>query len=373
MIKFNDVPSQWPFISKNATKRFNDVHKKGDYILGDDVEIFEKNFSKWNGSSFSLAVSNGLDGLYLAGLALDLIGKIRIYIPSNTFIATYFGLHRAYPNASFVSIDCKEDYLMDINILNEAIKNDSFKFDNFIIVPVHLYGKACDIEEIREIIPKNAYIIEDCSQSHGATYDSSNIKTGVHGDISVFSLYPGKNLGGIGDGGVIVTENINYFNRIKFARNVGMTEKYKHDFYGGNYRMDSLNAIVLDEKLKYIDQWTSKRQQLALKYTNDIKNPNIVLPKIEHIEKHAFHIFCLRTSDRKKFIDYMEVNKIQVLIHYPSVWHNQKGVSSDIEYISNNNNAVSYSNQIVSIPMHPFINKIEADYIISVINKFNVD
>jgi len=372
MIKFNDVASQWPFIVDNATKRFNSVHKKGDYILGEDVEIFEKNFSKWNGSSYSLSVSNGLDGLYLAGLALDLKGKIRIYIPSNTFIATYFGLHRAYPNASFVAIDCKDDYLMDINILDKALKVDLLKFDNFIIVPVHLYGKACDTQKIRRIAPKNAFIIEDCSQSHGANYDSSNIKTGVLGDISVFSLYPGKNLGGIGDGGIVVTENINYYNRIKYARNVGMTEKYKHDFYGGNYRMDSLNAIVLDEKLKYIDQWTFNRQQIALKYITHIKNPNLVLPKIEQIDKHAFHIFCLRSSHREKFINYMNVNKIQLIIHYPSVWHNQKGVSSDVEYISNDNNAVSYSDQIVSIPMHPFINNIELDYIISVINKFNV-
>jgi dTDP-4-amino-4,6-dideoxygalactose transaminase len=371
MIKFNDVSSQWPFIASNATKRINKLHESGDYILGADVEIFENKFSEWNGNSYSMSVSNGLDGLYLAGAALNLTGTVRIYIPSNTFIATFFGLQRAYPNASFVSIDCTDSYLIDINLLKETINNDMSKFDNFIIVPVHLYGKACSTDEIRKIIPTNGYIIEDCSQSHGAKYDSSELKVGNLGDISVFSLYPGKNLGGIGDGGIIVTENIDYMKRVKFARNVGMTEKYKHDHHGGNYRMDSLNAIVLDEKLKHIDDWTIKRQQIALKYIKGIKNSNIILPNIQNIHKHAFHIFCLRTFEREAFIDFMKKNNIQVLIHYPSLWHNQKAINSSIEYISNNN-AENYVDQIVSIPMHPFLTNNEIENIISIINKFYV-
>jgi len=372
MIKFNDVSSQWPFIESSANKRIIKLHESGDYILGRDVEIFEKRFSSWNGSSYSIGVSNGLDGLYLAGEALNLKGRIRIYLPSNTFIATYFGLLRAYPSASFVSIDCTESYLIDIDLLKKTLNNDLSNFDNFIVVPVHLYGNATSTDDIRGILPANGYIIEDCSQSHGAKYDSSDFNVGTLGDISVFSLYPGKNLGGIGDGGIVVTENIDYMNRIKSARNVGMTEKYKHDHHGGNYRMDSLNAIVLDEKLKHIDNWTLKRQEIASKYIKGIKNPKIILPEIQNIHKHAFHIFCLRTIKRKAFIEFMKNNNIQVLIHYPSLWHNQKAVKSIIEYVTIRKNSENYVDQIVSIPMHPFLTNNEIEKIISIINKFNV-
>lgn len=370
MIKFNDIASQWMYVNDQCTRRIEQLHRCGDYILGKDVLTFESNFAKWNGNTFSLGVSNGLDGLYLAASALELEGTIRIYIPSNTFIATFLGLHRAYPDASFVAVDCGEDYLVDINLLSDILDRDRFKYDNFIVVPVHLYGKACDVKSLRDILPNNGYIIEDCSQAHGSLYDSAGLKVGRLGDISVFSLYPGKNLGGVGDGGIIVTEKEAYFNRVKSSRNVGMVKKYVHEHYGGNYRLDSLNAIVLDEKLKYLDLWTEKRRNLAKAYVERVKNDRIHIPRIQNMQNHAFHIFCLRVDRRSEFMEYMRANGIETLIHYPDVWYNQKCINTNIEIISENDNACRYAKEIVSIPMHPFVTDSEREYIISVLNNF---
>lgn len=371
MIKFNDIRPQWSAIKEFIHDDLLSLLQNSDYILGEEVSKFEIDFARWNGSQNAVGVSNGLDGLYIAAAVLDLRENVNVYVPENTFIATVLGIHRAIPHAKFITVPIKNDYLLDLEVLNSLMDDNSHSNASNIIIPVHLYGKAVDVLKIKEQISniKSSYIIEDCSQAHGAFYPNTSIKVGNLGDINVFSLYPGKNLGGVGDGGIITCDNNDLVSKMRAIRNVGMYEKYKHDEYGGNYRLDSINALVLGCKLQFIDDWTNKRREIARRYQEEISNPLVRKPVIQNIDEHALHIYCLDVINRPMFSGHLESLNVENFIHYPIPWMKSRAVIN--LNVSTTISDLSYFNRIVSIPMHPFLTSKQVTRIIEAINTYH--
>ena len=368
-IKFNDLGSQWGEIKEVTLPKITTCLETGNFILGKEVEIFEQNFAKWNGNKFAIGVANGTDALKISIESLGLKGKSIFYIPANTFIATALSPYISFTkNFEIKLIDCDESCQIDYNLLEVEVKNDFNKYDNQIIIAVHLFGSSCDIEKI-QILSKNfnCILIEDCSQSHGALTDSKK-KVGTFGKVSAFSCYPGKNLGAAGDAGIIVTDDLEIYEKCKYLRNVGSIKKYEHDYKGWNSRLDTIQSIILDEKLKFLDEWNKKRNEIANFYTENIKNNKIkILKKPSYCSYHVYHIFVILTDEQKKLQDYLDKNGIPNLVHYPTPIEKTKAF---LPNKFDNKKTKNFSNKMVSIPIHPFITEKEINYIVYKINNF---
>ena len=370
-VLFNNLKPQWDKIKNKTLKEINDLFENSDFINGEKVKSFEDDFSKWNKSKYSVGVSNGTDGLEIAARVLNLNKKIAIYIPTNTFIATFTAMYKAYPKADYFLVDCDSTFLMDVDQLSSLINSNYNNYDHSLVVPVHLYGAAVDMHKLLNLKDKyKFYIIEDCSQAHGSI-TNTNSMVGNDGDLGVFSLYPGKNLGAAGDAGIVVTNNKRYFKLLLSYRNLGMTKKYHHDFFSGNHRLDTIQAIILSNKLNYFDKWTRMRIDIASKYNRLINNPKVLKPELpNYCIKHVYHIYCVRVKNRNKFIDYLTLHNIPFIIHYPIPLHKSLALKNiKFKYVGDNN-TIKFSNEILSLPLHPFITDDEVNFVSNIINKY---
>ena len=370
-INFNDLKPQWEKIKESTMAEILDLFENSSFINGPKVSEFEEKFSDWNKSKFSIGVSNGTDGLEIAARCLDLNDNIAIYIPSNTFIATFIGMYKVYPNADYFLVDCDLNFLMNLNILEDLLKSNKNKYHSSIVVPVHLYGATVEMKRLLFLKENfNFKVIEDCSQAHGAI-TNTNSKVGNDGDLAVFSLYPGKNLGAAGDAAVITTQNENYFQKIKKLRNLGMSEKYNHELFSGNHRLDSLQAIILSNKLNFFDEWSELRINVAQNYLKQIDNRKIKLPMIpDYCLKHVFHIFCVVVEDRDSFVKFLNLKNIPHIIHYPIPLYKAKGLANiNFRYISQKQTNY-FADKIISLPIHPFMKNEEILYISNQLNKY---
>jgi dTDP-4-amino-4,6-dideoxygalactose transaminase len=368
-IQFNDLGSQWKKIKKNTLPKILKTLKNGSYILGPEVNEFEKNFSEWNGNKFTIGVANGTDALKISISSLELKGKTIFYIPSNTYIATalstYFSLVN---NFDIKFIDCDEFLQINVNLLENSIIENLENYNNHVIIPVHLYGSSCDILKIMELSEKyKTYVIEDCSQAHGALGENGK-KVGNYGHISAFSCYPGKNLGAAGDAGIIVTNDEILYKRCLYLRNLGSVVKYEHEVMGWNSRLDTIQSIILNEKLKFLNEWNDKRIDIANFFVKNIKNEKIkIINKAPYCEKHVYHIFCIMVEDRDNFQKFLNEKDIPNLIHYPipiektKIFMNKK---------SKNDYTNFASEKILSLPIHPFMDKKQMRYIVNTVNSF---
>lgn len=368
-VMFNNLSYQWDLIRDDVNPRFEALFKKSDFIGGQAIDEFEKNFANYCNTQFAVGVSNGTDALKLCLAAFNLKSKCGIIIPANTFIATALAI--TYLNDikyEIILIDCDEYYQIDADILESYLKKNRKKWNSCVIIPVHLYGHPADMKRILEIAEYyNCYILEDASQAHGALV--MNKKVGCLGDCAAFSLYPGKNLGAAGDAGVITTNDEGLYNKIKSLRNYGSSKKYYYDSKGWNNRLDTIQAIVVDEKLKYLDKWNNMRIEVAKKFDNFLDKTNIITPKTApYINKQIYHIYAIRIKDRDKFGTYLSENNIPTVIHYPIPIEKTK----PFEHLNhfNNERTIKYAEELISLPMHPFLSDEEIDYITTTANKF---
>jgi len=378
-IKFNDLRSQWEIIKSEAHPRMMALMENCPFILGPDVKIFEDNFASWNGNTFCIGVSNGTTALQVATEAFRFSKHVHIYTNANTYIATVLGPEKALNgNCTIHLIDHDEWFQMDTGKLTEALDevNESHPDDAHLIIPVHLYGHSCDMVTIMKLAESyGANVLEDCSQAHGAKCNGKNV--GTFGDIAAFSCYPGKNLGAAGDAGLITTNCPILQHNCREIRNMGSVQKYIHNVKGGNYRLDTIQAIILDEKLKHLDDWNKARRHWA-KFYRMIDNPHIKVPLIntaEWCDEQVYHIFPLLIKGgdglRNDFMEYMEnMNNIQVGIHYPiSIAETGAYKDSDnvVEY-----GKKTFKNQeaLVSLPIHPFMTDVDLLRTVEVINKW---
>jgi dTDP-4-amino-4,6-dideoxygalactose transaminase len=370
-MKFNDLSMQWAAIEAAALPKLVDVLKTGNFILGSPVSVFEKAFAAWNGNTHAIGVANGTDALKICVRALDLKGKSKFYVPANTYIATLLGVvFSLEQDYEYELIDCDSYFQMDCSVLENSLKRDSGHYDNLVVMPVHLYGHCCDMVRLMDMKSRYAFkMIEDCSQAHG-TVSSEGKKVGQYGEVSAFSLYPGKNLGAAGDAGIIVTNDNDIAQRCLYLRNLGSAIKYQHDVIGWNSRLDTVQAVILNEKLQHMDSWNASRNRVAEQFSARINNPHIVLPKkADYCEYHTYHIYPILTKHREAFMKHLSDLEIPTLIHYPIPIEKTKAFSSD----ANNINTIIYSEQLVSLPMHPFLTDEEITHIVDGINSFHVD
>ena len=361
MIKFLDLYKQdkklYPQILYNIKKIF----KKGDFILGDEVRKFEKNFSQFCNSKYAIGCANGTDAITIALKSLNLRKNSEVLIPAMTYCSTAFSVINA--NLKPVLIDTN---LMSPTInLNELIKKINKKTK--VIIPVHLYGSVVDIKKIKKIVKnKKIYIIDDCAQAHGATDDKSN-KVGSLADISTFSFYPGKNLGAYGDAGIITTNNKKFYLNLRKIRNLGSEKKFIHDKIGMNSRLDTLQAAVLNHKLKNLNILNKKRKIIASQY--DKRITNVKIRKLKYSKNSVYHQYVVLVKDRKKFSNYLKKNKIQYGFHYPYAIHQLKILKKIFikQKFPNSEQIAKYG---ISIPIDPNLNKNQISYIINKINSF---
>jgi dTDP-4-amino-4,6-dideoxygalactose transaminase len=346
-----------------ACKRVID---SGWYILGKEVEEFEKEFANYCGVKYAIGVANGLDALTLILKAYKELGIIsdgdEIIVPANTYIATILSIS----NNNLVPVLVEPDintYLIDPKKIEEKITKKTKA-----IMPVHLYGQTCEMDKINEIAKKyNLKVIEDSAQSHGAYF--GNKKSGNLGDASGFSFYPGKNLGALGDGGAVTTNDEKLANIIKALRNYGSYKKYKNLYKGTNSRLDEIQAAMLRVKLKYLDDEINRRRKIAKYYLENIRNDKIVLPKVRDEKSHVWHLFVIRTEKRDRLQKYLFDKGIQTLIHYPIPPHKQ------MAYKEWNNESYPMTekihNEVLSLPISGVQTLDETQKVIEAINEFN--
>lgn len=337
--------------------------QKGWYILGEQVELFEKEFASYCGSKFCIGVANGLDALVLSLMALNLPKNSEVLVPSNTYIATILSIVNA--GLKPVLIEPKiETYNINPDLLETNINSNTKA-----IMVVHLYGKPCEMEAIMDIANQHQIpVIEDCAQSHGATVN--NKMTGTWGLFGAFSFYPTKNLGALGDAGAIVTDNEEMAIKLKALRNYGSHKKYYNDYIGINSRLDELQAAFLSVKLKDLDRLNAYKKELAEMYLNNINNPNIILPVKQENISDAYHIFNIRCNQRDQLKEYLLNKGIITEIHYPLPPNQQKGYLHEIGDKSFPISELIHQTTL-SLPISFSSTVEEVMFICSAINEFN--
>lgn len=344
------------------------VHKvlhSGWYILGSSVKDFEKEFAGYCGTDYCVGVANGLDALELIIHGYDIGPGDEVIVPSNTYIASILSISANGAVPVLVEPD-----LLTFNLDPAKIEAHITSKTKAILV-VHLYGQSCDMNPILEIANRyNLKVIEDCAQAHGALY--GNKRVGNLGDAAAFSFYPGKNLGALGDGGAITTNDEVLYNRLTALRNYGSHKKYENLYKGYNSRLDELQAPILSEKLKWLEQDNDKRRDIAAYYSDHIVNPEVILPTVQYSSKsHVWHLFVVRVKERNHFMEYMTEHGIQTMIHYPIPPHKQEAYKEwgDLEFpISEQIHA-----EVVSLPISPVMEMEEVLRVVEVINEYRTN
>jgi dTDP-4-amino-4,6-dideoxygalactose transaminase len=347
MINIVDLHKEYAEISQEINRTFQRVVKSGWFILGEEVERFEEEFSKYIGTKYAIGVNSGSDALLLALQALGIGKGDEVITVSHTFISTADAIVRNGAKPVFVDID-PDTYCIDVTKIEERITKRTKA-----IIPVHLYGHPADMQPIVEIARKyKLSVIEDACQAHGAEYKGK--RAGSIGDIGCFSFYPIKNLGAYGDGGMAVTDNQELATRLGMLRNYGQSKKYYHDFIGVNSRLDELQAAILRVKLRHLDEWNEKRRKAARLYDKLLKDAGLIVPTEKEYAKHVYHLYVIRCSEREKLRQHLLENDIQTQIHYPIPVHKQKAYLS---LAANTNLPVTEKicQEIISLPMHPFL------------------
>ena len=338
----------------------------GWYIQGNECKEIEKEFAQYCGTKYTIGVANGLDALILILRAYKELGILcdgdEIIVPSNTYIASILAISQNNLVPVLVEPNINT-YLIDPSKIEEKITSKTKA-----ILPVHLYGQTCEMDAINEIAKKyNLKVIEDSAQSHGAYFQDK--RSGNLGDASGFSFYPGKNLGALGDGGAVTTNDEELANAIKALGNYGSHKKYENLYKGVNSRLDEMQAALLRVKLRYLDNEVEKRRNIANYYLQNIKNENIILPTVREQDNHVWHLFVIRTSKRDELQKYLLDNGIQTLIHYPIPPHKQNA------YKEWKNESYPISEQIhdeiLSLPISGIQSLEDTRKIVKAINEFN--
>lgn len=361
-VKFLDLNKNIISIRNEINKAINYNINNTNFINGKQVNKFENNFANYIGVKHCVGVGNGTDALEIAIKSLNLPNNSEIITQSNTFYSTCSSIINS--NCKLILADINDDdYMINIDTLEQYITPNTK-----VIIPVHLYGHSADMDSIMALAKKyNLYVIEDCAQAHGCLY--KNKKVGCFGDLACFSFYPGKNLGAFGDGGCIVSNNDILIEKIRKIANLGCKEKYNHEIIGRNSRLDTIQASILDIKLKYLDENNQKRLNNYYIYEKYL-NKDIKIQQIKEWCKPVVHLMIIQLDSkiiRNKLKKYLMDNNIESGIHYPINIQNQQAFKNYIEY---NKNLKDYGDCILSLPMYPELEEYEIKYICNIINLF---
>ncbi|MBT8260089.1 MAG: DegT/DnrJ/EryC1/StrS family aminotransferase [Flavobacteriaceae bacterium] len=366
MIEFLNLQSINKAYEAKFKLEFEKFLDSGYYILGDAVKKFEANFASYCKTKYCVGVGNGLDALTLIFKAYIQLGKLKkgdeVIVPANTYIATILAIIQAGLKPKLIEPNTKT-YNLDIEELEKSITNKTKA-----ILVVHLYGQLANMDAINTITKdKNLIVIEDAAQAHGAQ-NKNGVKAGNLSDAAGFSFYPTKNLGALGDAGAVTTNDKYLADIIKKLRNYGTSSKYVNDIVGENSRLDELQALFLDIKLKDLDKHNLKRVEIAKIYLENISNKKINLPYFSGKMDHVFHQFVIEVDYRNRFLEHMKTHGIGTLVHYPIAPHKQEALLNYKDlYLPTTENIHEV---VVSLPLHPCLNSKEIKEIIKVVNKY---
>lgn len=332
------------------------------YILGERGKTFEKNFAAFCGAKECVAVNSGLDALNLALRALGIGEGDEVIVPANTFVATVLAVSENRATPVFVEPDCF--YNLDAS----AIESKITKATRAIMV-VHLYGQAANMDAIVDIAKRhNLYLVEDCAQAHGATFNGKQI--GSFGDMGCFSFYPTKNLGAFGDAGAITTDNEELAQKLRMLRNYGSIVKYRNDEIGVNSRMDEIQAALLNTKLAHFGELLAQKQTYAQRYLEQLADCDLVLPTVREHATSVWHQFVVRVKNREQFQQYLEERGVHTLIHYPIPPHLQPCY----RYLNHKEGdfpiSEAYAHEVVSLPIFNGMTVEEQNYVIQTIHDY---
>lgn len=350
-------------LDKEIRDAFDRVYNSSRYIYGKENEYFEKEFSKYCSRNHCVGVGNGLDALILILKAIGIGKGDEVIIPANTFIATALAV--TYVGAKIRLVEPNIDtYNIDISKIEDAITPKTKA-----IIPVHLYGQPCEMDQIVSIAEKHGlYIVEDCAQAHGALYKGRRV--GTFGIASGFSFYPGKNLGALGDAGAVVCDDDRLMKKIRALGNYGSDYKYHHIYLGNNSRMDEMQAAFLSAKLMYLDRMNQNRKKIADEYLSRIKNKAIVLPKVIEEAEPVWHIFAVRCENRDDFEQYLSEKNIETNKHYPIPIHLQKCYKDMGFSVGDYPVAEKICKTEISLPLFYGMRDEELAYVIDIINNY---
>lgn len=364
MIPFVDLKSQYASFKKEIDQAVSMVLSSGNYIGGETVASFERDFAVYNGNKYAIAVANGTEALYLALKSLGIGKGDEVITVPNTFVATVEAITLTGARPVFVDIDPLSYNMVAGDIAAKITRRTK------AIIPVHLYGQPAEMGEINRVARQHGLaVIEDACQAHGAEYQGR--KTGSLGQLGCFSFYPSKNLGACGDGGIVVTNRTALDRKIRILRDHGQSRKYHHDLDGMNSRLDALQAVILKIKLRYLDQWNEQRLAKATYYNTLLSRvKGITIPYISRGVRPVFHVYAIQTAARDKLQQYLQKNGISTAIHYPIPVHLQKAY----RYLGHKKGdfpiAERAARRLLSLPMYPELELKHIDFIVAKIKSF---
>ena len=362
-VPFLDLRAAYEELKAEVDEAVSRVLGSGYYLLGKELEAFEKEFAEYLDVRHCVAVGSGLDALHLALRALGVGQGDEVLVPSNTYIATWLAV--SYAGAVPVPVEPDErTYNIDPGKLEAAITDRTRG-----IIPVHLYGQPADMDPILEVARKhNLWVLEDAAQAHGASYKGKRV--GGLGDIAGWSFYPGKNLGAFGDGGAVTTNNGEFADRVRVLRNYGSRTKYFNEVRGFNSRLDEIQAAVLRVKLKHLDGWNRRRLQIAELYRRELEGCDLILPYVPEWAEPAYHLFVVRSGQRDALHQYLETQGIGTLIHYPVPPHLQQayceiGLAAGTLPISER-----IHQEVLSLPIGPHVTEAQVETVTRAVCEF---
>ncbi|MFT4943539.1 MAG: dTDP-4-amino-4,6-dideoxygalactose transaminase [Candidatus Paceibacteria bacterium] len=366
MIPFIDIHAINTRFEKSFKNQFQDFLDSGYYVLGNQVSAFESRFADYCETQYCIGVGNGLDALRLILEGYKVLGMLQeadeVVVASNTYIATIIAIKQAGLTPVLVEVE-KETFNFNISALKKAISSSTKA-----IMPVHLYGQIAPMDEINSLaVYNNLLIIEDAAQAHGAIHQNGK-RAGNLGHAAGFSFYPSKNLGALGDGGAVTTNDASLAAVIKKLRNYGSSSKYVNELLGVNSRLDEIQASFLSVKLPLLDSDNAARRKIAVAYIQGIINPKIVLPVYDGTKNHVFHLFVVQVASRNQFQDYLKGAGVSTLIHYPIAPHRQEALKEfkTLQFPVSE----KLHQHVISLPMSPVMTSTQIEKVINVVNAY---
>ncbi len=363
IIPFFELTGQMRQLKAELESAFSRVVESGNYILGGEVAAFEKDFAQYIGARFAVGVASGTDALTLSLRAVGIGAGDEVITVANTAVPTVVAISQAGATPVFVDIE-KEGFHMDPSLIAKRITPRTKA-----ILPVHLYGQTVSMDTIVALAQKHGIpVIEDACQAHGAKYGTKT--AGNIGLMGCFSFYPTKNLGGVGDGGMITLNNQDLYENLLLLRNYGQKSKYEHVSIGFNSRLDELQAAILRIKLKHLDRWNQRRMEIAKLYLQNINNESIKLPPVDECRKSVYHQFVIRTSNRDQLQSWLNQNGVGTLIHYPTPVHLQKAYAFLKVKNGDLPRSESHCHTVLSLPSYPELTDEQVLQVCKLINDF---
>jgi dTDP-4-amino-4,6-dideoxygalactose transaminase len=359
-VPFLDLRSMHADLRPYLDAAYDRVLESNSFILGEEVSAFEREFATFSEVDHAIGVANGLDALYLVLKAFDIGPGCEVIVPSNTYIATWLAV--SYAGATPVPVEPDpHTYNLDPALVERAITSRTRA-----IMPVHLYGQPADMDPIIELARRyDLKVIEDAAQAHGASYRGR--RCGGLGDAAGFSFYPGKNLGALGDGGAITTNDAALAARLRVLRNYGSEQKYHNMVKGFNSRLDELQAAFLRVKLPYMDQWNASRRRIAQRYLDGMAGCGLTLPSVPDWAEPVWHLFVVRVDDRNHFQKALNERGVGSLIHYPVPPHLQPAYAEIQLKRGSLPIAEAIHDKVVSLPMWPQMTDMQIDAVIAAV------